>query len=227
VSAAGERQADEPDEVEHPETPVNPEEPGTSGLPDPEPEKRTEGGEGGAVPPDPKPDESSARAPDDDNDEALSSEEELEAAAQAVVDDVSELAQVAAERDEYLDALRHLQADFENYRKRVQKDQAVAAERGAETLVRELLPVLDAVDLARAHNDGEGVQQIAAAFVDALSKQGLHRVDPLAEAFDPEEHEAVMHEPGDGDPEVIEVLRAGYRWNGRVLRPAMVKVKGS
>lgn len=201
------------DEVEHPEVPVNPEEPGTSGLPDPQPDKGTEGG------PQPGP-----RDPEDTSGEG---EAELAAAEAAVADDVDELARVAAERDEYLDALRHLQADFENFRKRVHKEQAAAAERGAEGLVRELLPVLDAADLARAHDDVEGGQKLASALSDALGKHGLERIDPLGEAFDPNEQEAVMHEDGDGAPEVIEVLRAGYRWKGRVLRPAMVKVKGS
>ena len=205
-----------PDEVEHPEVPVNPEEPGTSGLPDPEPEKDASQRPGNA----PGPAESEEAS-------ATTGEEELAAAEAAVAEDVDELAKVAAERDEYLDALRHLQADFENFRKRVHKEQASAADRGAEALVRELLPVLDAADLARAHDDSGSVQPVFSALTDALAKVGLERLDPQGEAFDPGEHEAVMHEPGDGAPEVLEVLRAGYRWKGRVLRPAMVKVKGS
>ena len=208
------------DAAEHPEVPVNPEEPGTSGLPDPEPDKRTEGGEGGA----PGPSDGDSAEPEE---RASSGEQELAAAEAAVAEDVDELARVAAERDEYLDALRHLQADFENFRKRVHKEQASAAERGAEALVRELLPALDAADLARAHDESGSVQPVVSALTDALSKVGLERLDPQGEPFDPEQHEAVIHEPGDGEPEVLEVLRAGYRWKGRVLRPAMVKVKGS
>ena len=203
-------------EVEHPEVPVNPEEPGTSGLPDPEPDKDTEQRPGNA-PGEPEPGDGAAST----------DQEELAAAEAAVAEDMDELARVAAERDEYLDALRHLQADFENFRKRVHKEQASAADRGAEGLVRELLPVLDAADLARAHDDAEGGQKLASALGDALGKVGLDRIDPQGEPFDPSEHEAVMHEPGDGEPEVLEVLRAGYRWKGKVLRPAMVKVKGS
>ena len=203
-------------DVEHPEVPVNPEEPGTSGLPDPQPDKGTEGGEGAPGPVDPEETES-----------ASTGEEALAAAEAAVAEDVDELAKVAAERDEYLDALRHLQADFENFRKRVHKEQASAAERGAEALVRELLPALDAADLARAHDESGAVQPVVSALADALAKVGLERIDPQGAPFDPEQHEAVMHEAGDGDPEVVEVLRAGYGWKGRILRPAMVKVKGS
>ncbi|MDQ6839835.1 MAG: nucleotide exchange factor GrpE, partial [Actinomycetota bacterium] len=59
-----------------------------------------------------------------------------------------------------------------------------------------------------------------------LAREGLERIDPDREPFDPTVHDAVAHEPGDGGQEVAEVLRAGYRWRGRVLRPAMVKVRG-
>lgn len=150
----------------------------------------------------------------------------------------SPLAALQAERDEYLDALRRVQADFENYRKRVHKQQAEQAERAAESLVKALLPVLDTIDLALAHaagaGDAEGTDQagglahVAASLVEVLSRQGLERIDPQGLPFDPTEHEAVVHEPegGDGQTEVTEVMRAGYRWMGRVVRPAMVKVKG-
>jgi molecular chaperone GrpE len=123
---------------------------------------------------------------------------------------------------------QRIQADFENYKKRVAKQQAEHLERAAEHLVGKLLPVLDTADLAAAHDEGNSsLHQVVAALTDSLAKEGLERIDPLGQAFDPTEHDAVMHEPGDdGAPEVIEVLRAGYRWKGRVLRPAMVKVKG-
>lgn len=153
-----------------------------------------------------------------------------EAEAQVVEAELDDLAKMAAERDDYLDALRRVQADFENYKKRVQKQQAEQAERAAESLVLKLLPVLDAVDLALAHA-GEGVtvlHPVAATLHDVLRKEGLERIEPIGESFDPTQHEAVAHEAGEGDegPQVSEVLRAGYRWNSRVLRPAMVKVTG-
>jgi len=75
------------------------------------------------------------------------------------------------------------------------------------------------------------VKQVEAALFDVLSKEGLERIVPEGQAFDPEVHDAVAHEPVEGEdapaiPEVSEVLRAGYRWKGRVVRPAMVKVRG-
>ena len=139
----------------------------------------------------------------------------------------SELARIGAERDDYLDALRRLQADFDNYRKRVAKEAAATFEKGAERLTEKLLPVLDTADLAIAHGGGEAIRQVWGALFDVLAKEGLERLDPEGQPFDPTEHDAVLHEDGDGGPVVDDVLRAGYRFKGRLLRPAMVKVKGS
>lgn len=139
---------------------------------------------------------------------------------------VSTLEGVTAERDSYLDTLRRLQAEFENYRKAVAKRESDARERANEGLVAELLPVLDACDGAVA-NGAEDVALIRSTLLDALSKQGLGRLAEAGELFDPELHEAVMHEEGDGSgPVVAEVLRVGYQWRGRTLRAAMVKVRG-
>ncbi len=149
-------------------------------------------------------------------------EEEVEEAAEVVESDLSAL---AAERDDYLDQLRRLQADFENYRKRVLKQQDELAERATEGLVADLLPVLDACDAAAQHAD-VAAEPIAKALVDVLEKQGLVKLAPEGEAFDPNHHEAVAHDPGDGEAVVSEVLRPGYVWKGRVLRPAMVRVRG-
>jgi molecular chaperone GrpE len=157
----------------------------------------------------------------------------LEDAADAVADDIAELVdvttQLAKERDEYLDSLRRLQADFENYKKRMQRQQGDLLERAGEGLASKLLPVLDTIDLAVQHDAGEGVEKIAAALLDVLTKEGLERIDPVGEAFDPNEHEAVAHEPGEGDggePVVSNLMRAGYRWKGRLVRAAMVTVRG-
>ena len=149
----------------------------------------------------------------------------VEEAEEAVEADLDELSRVAAERDDYLLRLQQLQADFENYKKRVLKQQSEHQERAAQDLVSKLLAVLDNFDLALAHGS-EDVQPVYRSLLDVLESTGLERLDPAGQPFDPTEHDAVMHEPGDGDPEVIDVLRAGYRWKGRVLRPAMVKVKG-
>ena len=153
--------------------------------------------------------------------------EEAEAAVQddAAIQNDIDVARIAQERDGYLDALRRLQADFENYKKRVLKQQTEHLERAAEGLVEKLLPVLDTFDLAARHG-GEGIDKVQGQLMAALEKEGLERIDPLDKPFDPNESEAVAHEEGDGGPVVSEVMRTGYRFKGKLLRPAMVKVKG-
>ena len=134
---------------------------------------------------------------------------------------------LVAERDEFLDAYRRMAADFDNYRKQVQKRITDEVARAQGGFVERLLPVLDAVEAARAHGAGdEGVEALSGALFGFLEKEGLERVSPTGEAFDPNVAEAVIHEPGEGDPTVVEVLRTGYVWQGRVIRPAMVKVAG-
>lgn len=136
----------------------------------------------------------------------------------------------ARERDEYLAALRQVQADFENYRKQALKRQGDAIEHATGRLIEELLPVFDACDAGIEHGD-QGVTAIFTTLLGVLEKQGLERLDPLGEPFDPNAHEAVMHEPAGEDddaagPVVVEVMRPGYRWKERTLRAAMVKVRG-
>lgn len=151
--------------------------------------------------------------------------EEAEEALEADFEGLVETDPVAAERDDYLDRLKHVQADFANYRKRMIKQQLEHEERATEGLVSKLLPVLDNFDLALSHG-AEDLVPVQRSLLDVLEAAGLERIDPAGQPFDPNEHDAVQHEEGDGEPEVIEVHRAGYRWKGRVLRPAMVKVKG-
>jgi molecular chaperone GrpE len=164
---------------------------------------------------------------DAENATAEASIEEAAAAVQGDIDAViqNDHAKIARERDDYLDALKRLQADFENYKKRILKQQTEHLERASESLVEKLLPVLDTFDLARRHG-GEGLDQVQGQLMAALEKEGLERIDPLDKPFDPNESEAVAHEEGDGGPVVSEVMRTGYRFKGRLLRPAMVKVKG-
>jgi molecular chaperone GrpE len=158
---------------------------------------------------------------DDGSDDADDGSDDLEAAADAVEVDLEML---LSEREQYLDAYRRAQADFENYRKQAQKRQDDAVVRSLGSFVDNLLPVLDSCDAALAHGASE-VEPVLTALYGALSKEGLERIDPKGSAFDPEEAEAVVHEPGEGGEQVVaEVLRPGYRWRGRVLRPAMVKV---
>jgi molecular chaperone GrpE len=144
-----------------------------------------------------------------------------------VEDLVADLETVVGERDSYLDALRRLQADFENYRKAVAKREIEARERANEGLVSELLPILDACDGA-VDNGVTDVLPVRTSLLDSLTKQGLERIEEAGAPFDPELHEAVMHEPADDQsgPAVSKVLRVGYRWKGRVIRPAMVQVRG-
>ncbi|MEZ5225805.1 MAG: nucleotide exchange factor GrpE [Acidimicrobiales bacterium] len=144
-----------------------------------------------------------------------------------VEDLVANLEAVTAERDNYLDGLRRLQAEFENYRKAVAKRELEARERANEGLVAELLPVLDACDGAVA-NGADDVAPVRVSLLEILAKQGLERIEESGTPFDPEQHEAVMHEPSDDDsgPLVSQLLRVGYRWKGRTVRPAMVQVRG-
>ncbi|HAM02080.1 MAG TPA: nucleotide exchange factor GrpE [Acidimicrobiaceae bacterium] len=144
------------------------------------------------------------------------------------------------ERDEYLDMLRRVQADFENYKKRMVRQQTDLLERAAEGLVLRLLPVLDAFELARAHLEAEGsteskaLLQAASLLSDTLAKEGVERLQDDGVAFDPTRHEAVEHQPADpapgedaeNGPVVSEVLRPGYGYKGKVIRPAMVRVRG-
>jgi molecular chaperone GrpE len=165
---------------------------------------------------------------------------------------LTDAAGLAAERDEYLVALQRLQADFENYRKRVLRQQEEQSARAALDLVGKVLPVLDTLDLARAHLSGgatdgtdepgapvpeeaRALLQAREQLLDVLAKEGLARVDEVDVEFDPVVHDAVAHAPAAEDGEdgengggviVDEVMRAGYRWRGQVLRPAMVRVRG-
>lgn len=146
---------------------------------------------------------------------------------EALLDDVERL---TTERDGYLDRLRRSQADFENSKKRIQRDAEVRAEALVGRLVEDLLPVLDACDGAMAHGES-AVEPVFAALLQSLEKNGLERIDPAGDVFDPNRHEAVLHEPAgdDDDPAlsvVTDVLRIGYGWKGRVVRAAMVKVRG-
>ena len=155
--------------------------------------------------------------------EATPTDEELETAADAVEVDVNAL---LTERDNYKDVALRLQADFENYRKRADRQVSDEVDRATGRLVEELLPVLDACEAAFAHGV-DGIEPIWSQLLGVLQRQGLEVMDPSGKPFDPSEHEAVMHEPGDGGEAVVaEVFREGYRWKGKVLRAAMVKVKG-
>ena len=152
-----------------------------------------------------------------------------------VDEEVDPMVKVERERDEYLLALQRTQADFENYRKRIQRMQDEQSARAATALVGKLLPVLDTLDLAQAHqteasaesDDAKALTAARSMLLDTLGKEGLERVDEASVPFDPSVHDAVARTEGEGSEEVIDqVLRSGYRWRGQVLRPAMVSVRG-
>lgn len=159
----------------------------------------------------------------DDSSSEASIDEAVEAAEEVVEHDIEQLLR---ERDEFKDIALRLQADFENYKKRVATNLADDIDRATGRLAEALLPVLDACEAAFTHGV-EGVEPIWSSLIGTLSKQGLVALDLLDKPFNPENSEAVMHEEGDGgEPVVVEILRTGYEWKGRVLRAAMVKVKG-
>ena len=144
---------------------------------------------------------------------------------------VDELEQTTRERDEYLDALQRLKAEFENYKKRVSRDQAEFVTRASERLVKQLLPVLDdlerALEAAADHEEAkleEGVRLVHRSLADALAREGLVEVETDG-AFDPHTQEALLAQPSEADEgAVIQVLQKGYKLGDRVLRPARVVV---
>jgi molecular chaperone GrpE len=142
------------------------------------------------------------------------------------------LAVLTRERDEYLDTLQRLQAEFDNYRKRAAREQSAIVARASERLVKELIPVLDdlerALEAAEEHEEAaleEGVRLTHRALADALQREGLVEVETNGK-FDPHIHEALLSQPDD-DVEsgaVLQVLQKGYRLGDRVIRPARVIV---
>ena len=145
---------------------------------------------------------------------------------------ISDIDALQRERDDLLDTTRRLQADFENYRKRVLREQTALVERATENLLEQLLPVLDNFELAMTNLEKsevddqvrKGIELVYSEFVTVLERGGLQRIDALDAPFDPNEHEAVLQDDGEGEPHVGAVLRTGWKLSGRVLRPAMVKV---
>lgn len=138
------------------------------------------------------------------------------------------------EVDQYREHLQRLQAEFDNYRKRMLREQTTAVEMAAQPVFRRLLEVLDDFDLALMHAQDRpdfdrflhGVELVYAKLLDTLRAEGLERMDVLGKPFDPELHEALMQSgEGDGDPVVADVLRPGYTLKGRVIRPAGVRVE--
>jgi molecular chaperone GrpE len=134
-----------------------------------------------------------------------------------------------AERDSFRDIAQRIQADFENYRKRIASQTADDIDRATGRIAESLLSVLDACEAAFISHPAE-IEPLFNLLLGELKKQGLEALDLDGQIFDPMKADAVMHEEGEGDADgnsiVVDVMRTGYTWKGRVLRPAMVKVRG-
>jgi len=150
-----------------------------------------------------------------------------------IEEDLDELVAVAAQRDEYLALAQRTQADFENYRKRVARESALAQERGVAKLAVELLPAIDNLDRAlqsAAQDDPllDGVRLVRQELSAALARVGVEAFSPLGESFDPAMHEAMAttQQGADGAASgtVVEVYQSGYRLGENILRPARVVV---
>jgi molecular chaperone GrpE len=144
-----------------------------------------------------------------------------------------ELEKLAAEKSDLKNTLIRLQADFDNYRKRTERERHSERHRGAEIVVESILPVLDGFERAisshrdAAHNEyREGFQLIRKQLLDALSKHGLQKIDAMGKPFDPNFHHAIerVETAEQPDDAVLEELQSGYIFHGKVLRPAMVRV---
>lgn len=165
------------------------------------------------------------------SDEQVSRRDEV--APEPVEPPMSETEALAAERDKYKDLLLRGTAEFDNYRKRVERERRETIEQANADLIRDLLPLMDDLERATGADAGDhveayrkGVALIGKRFADLLAARGVTPVDPLGAGFDPHEHEAVLREAHEGVPEgqVVEVLSRGYKLKDRLLRPAVVKV---
>lgn len=146
---------------------------------------------------------------------------------------VTEIQKLRAEKEDLMQTLVRRQADFENFRKRTERDRSEEARRGVERVVTDLIPVLDAFDLAlRGHDDPayeeyrKGVTLIRKQLWDVLARHGVQRIESAGKMFDPHMHQAIERvestELADGS--IVNVLQDGYLFHGRVLRPAIVRV---
>lgn len=187
----------------------------------------------GAAAPGAAPGAAAQPAPSDGNEHAADGAAELQG-------DLDELGKLAAKRDEYLALAQRTQADFENYRKRVARESALAQERGVAKLAKELLPAIDNLEraiveiaLATGETDKDpllgGVRLVLSELTAALARVGVESFSPAGEAFDPSLHEAMatVSQPPEGGARsgvVVEVYQPGYRLGESIIRPARVVV---
>ena len=145
----------------------------------------------------------------------------------------SELQKLRAEKEDLMQTMIRRQADFENFRKRTERDRQEEGRRGVERLILDLIPVLDAFDRAlQAHDDPayeeyrKGVTMIRKQLWDAIAKHGVQRIEAAGQMFDPHQHQAIERLESDEYPDghIVAVFQDGYTFHGRVLRPAIVRV---
>src|SRR5215813_843385 len=145
----------------------------------------------------------------------------------------ADVAKLTADLDDLRQTLLRRQADFENYRKRIEKERLEESKRATARVVEALIPIVDGFEHAlAAHREAEyenyrkGFELIYKQMVDNLAKLGVERIEPIGKQFDPHQHQAVDRaETGEhADGTVLEVFQPGYLFHGRVLRPAMVRV---
>jgi molecular chaperone GrpE len=145
----------------------------------------------------------------------------------------ADLAKLRAEKEDLLQTLVRRQADFENYRKRIERDRHDEARRGVERLIADLIPVLDGFDRAlQAHDDPayeeyrKGMMLIRKQLWDALARHGVERIDVAGKIFDPHVHQAIERAESKDHPDgfILHVFQDGYMFHGRVVRPAIVRV---
>src|SRR5215471_1175687 len=166
--------------------------------------------------------ENAVPGPDTDVDPGAAEAEQFE----------SDLASLQRERDDLLDTTRRLQADFENYRKRVLREQTGLIERSTGGLLEQLLPVLDSFELAVRNlekgdvdeNVRKGIELVYAELSGVVERAGLTRIDAHQTPFNPNEHETIIQNDNDNDPHIAEILHTKWKLKGRVLRPAIMKV---
>ena len=143
-------------------------------------------------------------------------------------------AELQKQRDDYYDRLLRKQAEFDNYRKRTDRERIQLSEAAAADLIEDLLPIVDDMERALKADAGSeataairrGVELIHKQLIETLRKRGVKPIESLGADFDPHFHQAVSYEPADGrrEGEVVEEFSRGYMLGDRLLRPAMVKV---
>jgi molecular chaperone GrpE len=166
---------------------------------------------------------------------ASKSSEEMEESPETRLEALKqELAEEKKRNDELLTKLRYMQADLENFRKRMDKELKEAGESLTKSLVARLLVVQDELELASKHAEGgtgggelnEGIAMVRKNLEAALESVGVERIDAVGKPFDPSVHEAVEKTQGESEKDmVVEEIRPGFTFRGQLLRPSMVKVE--